>query len=111
MVSQHLAVDDRSGLLELLKEVVVSDISRQVADEDTCCFAKLSLRFDVAPSKGLVTIRGPVNYCSRIAQALIIRKANLSVDLLVKVDKKDFGGIEGKVDQDLLQTLFSRSLR
>jgi len=35
MVSQHLAVDDRSGLLELLKEVVVGDVRRQVADKDT----------------------------------------------------------------------------
>ena len=43
--------------------------------------------------------------------ALIIRKANLSVDLLVEVDKKDFGWIEGNLAQHFHQTLFCRSLR
>ena len=52
----YLAVDDRSGLLELLKEIIVGDVRRQVADEDTRCFAKLSFCLDVAPSKGLVTV-------------------------------------------------------
>jgi len=56
MVSQHLAVDDRSGLLELLKEIIVGDVRRQVADEDTRCFAKLSFCLDVATSKWLVTV-------------------------------------------------------
>ena len=41
----------------------------------------------------------------------MIRKANLSVVLFVKVDEKDFGRIDLNFAQHFHETLFSRSLR
>lgn len=111
MVPQNHAVDDGSGLLELLEQVIVIDIRGQVANEATRGLAKLSLRLDVASSERLVTVRRLIDNSSRIAQALIVGEANLSADLLVKVDKKDFGWIEGNIAQHFHQTLFCRSLR
>ena len=63
----YLAIDDRSVLLELLEEHVVGDVRRQVSDEATRSLAKLGLRLDVPSREGLITIRRPVNNCSRIA--------------------------------------------
>jgi len=52
----HLTIDDRSCFLELLEEIIVGDIRRQVTNEAACCLAKLSLGLDVSPSKGLIAV-------------------------------------------------------
>ena len=41
--SSYLAIDDRTVLLELLEEHVVSDVLRQVTNEAACLLAELRL--------------------------------------------------------------------
>ena len=71
--SSYLAIDDRTVLLELLEEHVVSDVLWQVTNEAACLLAELRLRLEVASREGgLVPTstarrRRLVYSCSRVA--------------------------------------------
>lgn len=63
----HLAVDDGTNFLELLEELIVGGLCRQVANENTSLLVELSFLLVVSPLEGRVSGRRLVNDRSRIA--------------------------------------------